>query len=162
DPMRDDTDVGPLATAPGRETVARQVDESVRAGARLVLGGTVPDGPGYYYPPTVLSDIPTQAPAHREEVFGPVALLHRARDLEQAITLANDSAYGLGSSVWTNDTGEQTRFAREVEAGMTFVNAMVASDPRLPFGGIKRSGHGRELGWLGIREFVNVKTVVVA
>jgi succinate-semialdehyde dehydrogenase/glutarate-semialdehyde dehydrogenase len=162
DPMREDTDVGPLATEAGRATVARQVDASVRAGARLLVGGVIADGPGYYYPPTALADIPAAAPAHDEEVFGPVALLHRARDLDHAISLANDSAYGLGSSVWTNDANEEARFVREVEAGMTFVNAMVASDPRLPFGGVKRSGHGRELGWLGIREFVNIKTVSIA
>jgi succinate-semialdehyde dehydrogenase/glutarate-semialdehyde dehydrogenase len=162
DPMREETDVGPLATEAGRETVARQVDASVGAGARLLLGGKLPGGPGYYYPPTALGDIPARAPAHDEEVFGPVALLHRARDLDHAIVLANDSVYGLGSSVWTNDPAEQSRFIREVEAGMTFVNAMVASDPRLPFGGVKRSGYGRELSWLGIREFMNIKTVVIA
>jgi succinate-semialdehyde dehydrogenase/glutarate-semialdehyde dehydrogenase len=162
DPMRDETDVGPLATEAGRKTVAGQVDDSIAAGARLLVGGKLPGGPGYYYPPTALADIPATAPAHDEEVFGPVALLHRARDLDHAIALANDSGYGLGSSVWTKDPAEQSRFVREVEAGMTFVNAMVASDPRLPFGGVKRSGHGRELGWLGIREFVNIKTVSIS
>ena len=161
DPARDDTDLGPLATASGRDTVAEQVAASVAAGARLALGGHALDGPGWYYAATVLTDIPPSAPAYRDEVFGPVALVHRARDLDHAIALANDSPYGLGSSVWTADAAERERLVREVEAGMTFVNGMVVSDPRLPFGGVKHSGYGRELGALGIREFTNIKTIVV-
>jgi succinate-semialdehyde dehydrogenase/glutarate-semialdehyde dehydrogenase len=162
DPAREDTELGPLATDAGRATLVRQVDASVAAGARVVLGGQALPGPGWFYAATVLADIPPAAPAHREEVFGPVALVHRARDLDHAIALANDTPYGLGSSVWTTDAGERERFVRELACGMTFVNAMVASDPRLPFGGVKRSGYGRELGAPGIREFTNAKTVVVA
>jgi len=161
DPMREGTDIGPLATKDGLQNLASQVERSVVAGARLATGGHALPGSGFFYAPTALADIPEAAPAYREEVFGPVALLFRARDLDHAIALANDSRFGLGSSVWTNDAGEQRRFVDEVEAGMTFVNAMVASDPRLPFGGVKRSGFGRELGSIGIREFVNIKSVVV-
>ncbi len=161
DPIREDVDVGPLATASGREQLAAQVERSVAAGAKLLLGGHALPGPGYFYEPTVLADIPERAPAFREEVFGPVALLFRVSDLDAAIALANDSAFGLGSSVWTHDARERERFVNEIEAGLTFVNAMVASDPRLPFGGVKHSGYGRELGSLGIREFVNAKTVYV-
>ncbi|MEO8453128.1 MAG: aldehyde dehydrogenase family protein, partial [Gemmatimonadota bacterium] len=131
-------------------------------GARLLLGGRPLEGPGYFYPPTALADIPPAAPAYRDEIFGPVALIHRVRDIDEAIAVANDSPYGLGSSVWTADPSERERFVRGLEAGMTFVNGMVASDPRVPFGGVKQSGYGRELGTLGIREFVNIKTVVVA
>jgi succinate-semialdehyde dehydrogenase/glutarate-semialdehyde dehydrogenase len=160
DPLREDVDVGPLATNAGLLALAAQVERSVAAGARLLTGGKPLVGPGYYFEPTVLADIPESAPAYREEVFGPVALLFRARDLDHAIALANDSPYGLGSSVWTQDERERQRFVDEIEAGMTFVNAMVVSDPRLPFGGVKRSGFGRELAAHGIREFVNVKTVV--
>jgi succinate-semialdehyde dehydrogenase/glutarate-semialdehyde dehydrogenase len=161
DPMDADTDVGPLATAQILETVERQVDESVRAGARLLTGGKRLDRPGNFYPVSALAQIPRDAPAYREEVFGPVALLFEARDLDEAIDLANTSDYGLGSSVWTNDEGERRRCVDELEAGATFINAMVASDPRLPFGGVKRSGYGRELGCHGIREFVNVKAVSI-
>jgi succinate-semialdehyde dehydrogenase/glutarate-semialdehyde dehydrogenase len=161
DPMKDDTDIGPLATESGRNGVADQVERSVKAGAKLLVGGTKLDGPGYFYTPTAITDIPESAPAFREEVFGPVALLFKVRNIDQAIALANDSAFGLGSSVWTHDAAERERFVNEVEAGLTFVNAMVASDPRLPFGGVKRSGFGRELGVVGIREFVNTKSVVV-
>jgi succinate-semialdehyde dehydrogenase/glutarate-semialdehyde dehydrogenase len=160
DPQREDTDVGPLATRSGRDAVAAQVDASVAAGARLLIGGRGLDGPGWFYAPTALADIPRDSPAYREEVFGPVALVYRVRDLDEAIAVANDSRYGLGSSVWTHDPGERERCVRELEAGMTFVNTMVASDPRLPFGGVKDSGWGRELDGYGIREFVNVKTVV--
>ncbi len=160
DPMADDTDVGPIATADGLETLAEQVDRSVAAGARVVHGGKRLPGPGFWYAPTLLADIPRAAPAFSEEVFGPVALFHRAKDLDEAIALANDSPYGLGSSVWTNDEAERRRLVEDIEAGCTFVNAMVVSDPRLPFGGVKRSGYGRELGSFGIREFVNIKTVV--
>jgi succinate-semialdehyde dehydrogenase/glutarate-semialdehyde dehydrogenase len=161
DPMQDGVDVGPLATAQGVEDLTGQVERSVKAGARLVTGGKRREGRGWYYPPSALADIPKTAPAYREEVFGPVALLFQVKDIDEAIALANDSVYGLGSSVWTNDHAERERFANELEAGSTFVNAMVASDPRLPFGGVKHSGHGRELGVWGIREFVNVKTVFV-
>jgi len=161
DPMREDTDVGPLATAQILETVQRQVDESVRAGARLLTGGKRLDRPGNFYPVSALAQIPQAAPAYREEVFGPVALLFKVRDLDEAIELANDSVYGLGSSVWTHDEEERRRCVDELEAGSTFINAMVVSDPRLPFGGVKRSGYGRELSRDGIREFVNIKSVSI-
>ena len=160
DPRREDTDLGPLATRSGRDTVAAQVAASVAAGARLLLGGRPLDGPGWFYAATALADVPRANRVYREEVFGPVAIVYRVRDLDEAIAIANDSPYGLGSSVWTNDAAERERCVRELEAGMTFVNAMVASDPRLPFGGVKQSGWGRELDGFGIREFVNVKTVV--
>lgn len=159
DPLADGTDVGPLATAAIRDEVAEQVRKSVDAGARLLTGGMPMDGPGFFYPPTVLADVPKDAPAYHEEIFGPVATLFRAADIDEAIALANDSVFGLGSSVWTRDEGERRRFVDEIEAGMTYVNAMVASDPRLPFGGVKQSGYGRELGEFGIHEFVNIKTV---
>jgi succinate-semialdehyde dehydrogenase/glutarate-semialdehyde dehydrogenase len=159
DPLAEDTDLGPLATESGRTTLVQQVDASVAAGARLLLGGHALPGPGWFYAATVLADIPPHAPAYREEIFGPVALVHRVHDLDEAIALANDTPYGLGSSVWTSDALERDRCTREIEAGMTFFNAMVASDPRLPFGGIKRSGYGRELAAVGIREFTNMKTI---
>ncbi len=161
DPMREDIDVGPLATAQILETVQRQVDESVLAGARLLAGGKRLDRPGNFYQVSALAGIPQGAPAYREEVFGPVALLFKVRDLGEAIELANDSVYGLGSSVWTHDEAERLRCVDELEAGATFINAMVVSDPRLPFGGVKRSGYGRELARHGIREFVNVKAVSI-
>ncbi len=159
DPLADGTDVGPLATAAIRDEVAEQVRRSVDAGARVLTGGEPLDGPGFFYPPTILADIPESAPAYREEVFGPVASLFRVANTDEAIALANDSPFGLGSSVWTRDEEERRRFVAEIEAGMTYVNAMVASDPRLPFGGVKRSGYGRELGEFGIHEFVNIKAV---
>jgi succinate-semialdehyde dehydrogenase / glutarate-semialdehyde dehydrogenase len=161
DPLLDDTDIGPLATADGLKSLASQVERSAAAGAKILVGGKALGGAGHFYAPTVLAEIPESAPAYREEVFGPVALLFRARSLDHAIALANDSPFGLGSSVWTQDKAEQERFINELEAGQTFVNAMVVSDPRLPFGGVKLSGFGRELGSFGIREFMNAKTVFV-
>ena len=157
DPLH--ADLGPLATAAIRDEVAEQVRRSVEMGARVLLGGRPVKGPGFFFPPTILADVPQDAPAYREEVFGPVAVLFRARDAEDALRLANESEFGLGSSVWTRDEAEADYFVRGLEAGMTYVNAMVASDPRLPFGGVKHSGYGRELAAFGIREFVNVKTV---
>lgn len=159
DPALDDTDIGPLATPAIRDEVAKQVDESVAKGARLLLGGKRPGGAGNFYPPTVLGDVPADAPAAREEVFGPVAALFRARDAEAALAIANGSPFGLGASVWTRDRNEALWFARELEVGSVFVNDLVASDPRFPFGGVKLSGYGRELGPFGLREFVNIKTV---
>ncbi len=159
DPMDAATDVGPLATPGILEGLASQVDRSVAAGARVLLGGHRLDGPGYFYTPTILAGIPPSAPAYAEELFGPVALLFRVKSLDDAIRQANDTPFGLGSSVWTSNPAEQERFIEEIEAGMTFVNGMVASDPRLPFGGIKHSGYGRELSEHGLREFVNLKTV---
>jgi succinate-semialdehyde dehydrogenase/glutarate-semialdehyde dehydrogenase len=159
DPMQSDTDVGPLAMEQTRDDAERQVRDSVAAGAKVLTGGERIGGPGFFYRPTILADIPEDAPAYREEVFAPVALLFRARNAEHAILLANDSDFGLGSSVWTRDAAEARRFVDELEAGMTYVNAMVASDPRLPFGGVKQSGYGRELGRFGMHEFVNIKSV---
>ena len=161
DPMLETTDIGPLATRDGVTSLAEQVERSVAAGAKLLTGGRVLEGPGYFYTPSVLAEIPESAPVYRDEVFGPVALLFKVPSIEAAIELANDSTFGLGSSVWTRDAAEQQRFIDELEAGQTFVNAMVASDPRLPFGGIKHSGYGRELGSYGIREFVNAKSVLI-
>jgi succinate-semialdehyde dehydrogenase/glutarate-semialdehyde dehydrogenase len=161
DPLDEATEIGPLATSPIRDGVHEQVRKSVAAGAKLRAGGEPIAGRGNFYPPTVLADIPKDAPAYREEVFGPVALLFRVKDAAAAIALANESDFGLGASVWTNDATEREFFTRELECGMVFVNAMVASDPRLPFGGVKRSGYGRELASLGMREFMNAKTVFV-
>jgi succinate-semialdehyde dehydrogenase/glutarate-semialdehyde dehydrogenase len=138
------TQLGPLATEQGRASLMAQVDRSVAAGAKLLCGGKAIERPGWFYEATALAEIPAEAPAAREELFGPVALLHRVRDLDHAIAAANDSPFGLGSSVWTNDAHERERFVREIEAGMTFVNGMVVSDPRRPFGGVKHSGYGRE------------------
>jgi succinate-semialdehyde dehydrogenase/glutarate-semialdehyde dehydrogenase len=161
DPMDPSTDVGPLATAAELEKLVAQVGAAVKDGARLLAGGKAPGGKGFYYPPTVLAGVPRTSPSYREEIFGPVAMLHRVKDLEEAIAVANDVPFGLGSSVWTTDAEERRRFVDDLEAGATFVNAMVTSDPRLPFGGVKRSGYGRELAREGIREFVNVKTVSI-
>ena len=159
DPLDPKTDVGPLANEAQVETLTKQVKRSVKDGARLLAGGHRLDRPGCYFAPGVLTDISPEAPAYREEVFGPVALLFRARDIDQAISIANDSPFGLGASAWTNDQSERRRFITDLEAGMVFINAMVASDPRLPFGGVKQSGYGRELSEHGLREFVNIKTV---
>jgi len=159
DPMNDATNVGPLATAQIRADLHAQVEASVAAGARVLVGGHPRSGPGFYYEPTVLADVPPTAPAYRDETFGPVAAIIRARDVGDAIRVANDSRFGLGAAAWTRDDGEMERFAREITAGSVFINGMVASDPRFPFGGVKASGYGRELSAFGIREFVNVKTV---
>ena len=159
DPLDAKTDVGPLANEAQVKTLTEQVKRSVSDGARLLTGGHRLDRPGCYFAPGILTDISPEAPAYREEVFGPVALLFRARDIDQAITIANDSPFGLGASAWTNIESERQRFITDLEAGMVFINAMVASDPRLPFGGVKQSGYGRELGEYGLREFVNIKTV---
>jgi succinate-semialdehyde dehydrogenase/glutarate-semialdehyde dehydrogenase len=161
DPMDPATEVGPLATAGQLETIEAQVRDTVAAGARLLTGGRRLDRPGWYYAPTALAGIPKSSPAYRDEVFGPVAMLFRARDLEEAIGIANDVPFGLGASGWTRDERERDRLVSELEAGMVFINSMVASDPRLPFGGVKQSGYGRELGPFGLREFLNVKTVWV-
>jgi succinate-semialdehyde dehydrogenase/glutarate-semialdehyde dehydrogenase len=162
DPMADGTQVGPLATGQIRDEVHEQVRRSLDAGATLRCGGAPLDRPGFYYPPTVLTEVPREAAAAREEVFGPVAAVFRARDVDEALALANDTPFGLGSAVWTRDADDVRRFEAGLEAGMVFVNGMVASDPRLPFGGIKASGYGRELAAVGMREFTNVKTVRTA
>ncbi|HEX6589760.1 MAG TPA: NAD-dependent succinate-semialdehyde dehydrogenase [Longimicrobiales bacterium] len=161
DPLDGKTQIGPLATESIREGLHDQVRRSVQAGARVLLGGEPLDRPGWFYAPTVLVDSPAGSPARVEELFGPVATIVVVRDIDEAIRVANETTFGLGAAAWTNDAAERDRFARELEAGMVFVNAMVASDPRLPFGGVKRSGYGRELGRHGIREFVNVKSVSV-
>jgi succinate-semialdehyde dehydrogenase/glutarate-semialdehyde dehydrogenase len=159
DPLDPATEVGPLATRATLTNLDDQVRRSIAAGARVLAGGHPLERPGYYYAPTVLTDIEPGSPAYAEEMFGPVAALFRVRDAGEAIRVANDTSFGLGSSVWTNDAAERARFIDEIEAGQVFVNGMVVSDPRLPFGGIKNSGYGRELGVYGIREFVNVKTI---
>jgi succinate-semialdehyde dehydrogenase/glutarate-semialdehyde dehydrogenase len=161
DPFEAETELGPLANADAVTTLDADVQKSVQAGAKLLTGGHVIQRAGNFYEPTVLTDIPKESPAYREEFFGPVASLFRARDVDDAIRIANDSRFGLGASAWTNDDGEREQFINELESGMVFINKMVASDPRIPFGGVKQSGYGRELGVFGIREFVNIKTVWV-
>jgi succinate-semialdehyde dehydrogenase/glutarate-semialdehyde dehydrogenase len=162
DPMDANTELGPLATADAVKSLDADVQKTVKAGAKLLTGGHKLELPGNYYAPTVLTDIPKESPAYREEFFGPVASLFRVRDIEQAIRLANDSRFGLGASAWTTDAAERERFINELESGMVFINKMVASDARVPFGGVKSSGHGRELAANGIREFMNIKTVWIA
>ncbi len=161
DPLDPATQLGPLASIAQRDILDAQVRKSVRQGARVLTGGHALEWPGAYYAPTVLADAPRESPAYREELFGPVAVLFRAPDTDAAIRVANDTSFGLGASVWTNDEAERARFVDEIESGLVFVNAIVASDPRLPFGGIKRSGYGRELAAYGLRAFVNVKTVSI-
>ena len=162
DPMEETTEIGPLATEQILQGVHDQVQKTIAAGAKLLTGGNRIHGPGFFYEPTVLVDVPKESPAYREEVFGPVASIFRVRNAGEAIELANDTIFGLGSSAWTNDPEERKLFTSELDAGMVFINAMVASDPRLPFGGVKRSGFGRELGATGIREFTNPKTIWIS
>jgi succinate-semialdehyde dehydrogenase/glutarate-semialdehyde dehydrogenase len=164
DPLDEKTDIGPLATAQILRDLEEQVNVSVAQGAKLLTGGQRPKlagdlARGNFFEPTVLADIPKDAPASCDETFGPVASLFRVANIDQAIELANSTTFGLGSSAWTNDADERERLINELEAGSVFINGMVASDPRLPFGGVKHSGYGRELSYFGIREFVNVKTV---
>ncbi|WP_420076017.1 NADP-dependent succinic semialdehyde dehydrogenase [Streptomyces sp. JL3001] len=162
DPMLDETDVGPLSSEQGRADLEELVDDAKRSGATVLCGGhrlRRPELPGWYYPPTVLSDITREMRIHREEAFGPVATLYRASDLDEAVLIANDSPFGLSSNVWTRDEAEVDRFVRDLEAGSVYVNGMTASHPAFPFGGVKRSGFGRELSGHGIREFCNITTV---
>ena len=161
DPLADGTDVGPQARADLRDELHRQVRESVAKGATVLLGGEIPSGKGSYYPPTVLANVKPGMPAYHEELFGPVASIIKAKDEQDAVRIANDSIFGLGAAVFTKDLARGERLARNLDAGCTFVNALVASDPRLPFGGIKESGYGRELGSYGIKEFVNMKMVYI-
>ncbi|MFF6878566.1 MULTISPECIES: NADP-dependent succinic semialdehyde dehydrogenase [unclassified Streptomyces] len=159
DPMADDTEVGPLSSEQGRRDLEELVDDAVRDGAQVLCGGERPDGPGWYYAPTILAGITREMRIHREEAFGPVATLYRAADLDEAVLIANDSPFGLSSNVWTRDEDEVDRFVRDLEAGGVFFNGMTASHPAFPFGGVKRSGYGRELSGHGIREFCNITTV---
>ena len=161
DPFDEKTELGPLATADAVKSLDADVQKSVKAGAKLLTGGKPLKLPGNYYAPTVLTNIPKDSPAYGEEFFGPVALLFRVNNIDEAICLANDVRFGLGASAWTNDDRERERFINELESGMVFINKMVASDPRIPFGGVKHSGHGRELSANGIREFMNIKTVSI-
>jgi succinate-semialdehyde dehydrogenase / glutarate-semialdehyde dehydrogenase len=159
DPMLEGTDVGPLASEQQRDDVEKLVADAVAKGAKALCGGAAPEGPGFYYPPTVLAGITEEMRVHTEEVFGPVATLYRVPDVDAALELANGTEFGLGANVWTNDEQERSRFIRDFVAGMVFVNGNVTSYPQLPFGGVKTSGHGRELSVQGIREFCNIKSV---
>jgi succinate-semialdehyde dehydrogenase/glutarate-semialdehyde dehydrogenase len=161
DPFDEKTDVGPLATRSGVTDIDRDVKQTVQAGARVLTGGEPLKQPGFFYPPTVMTNIPKDSPGYCEEFFGPVANLFRAKDITDAIRIANDTRFGLGSSAWTNDPEERDAFISDIQSGMVFINHIVASDPRLPFGGVKWSGYGRELGVHGIREFTDVKTVSI-
>jgi succinate-semialdehyde dehydrogenase/glutarate-semialdehyde dehydrogenase len=161
DPMDSATELGPLATPGAVADLQRDVQKTVDAGGKILTGGKPMDRPGNFYPATILTNIPKDSPAYHEELFGPVACVFRVKNIDEAIRIANDTRFGLGASAWTADDSERERFINELEAGMVFINRMVASDPRLPFGGVKQSGHGRELGPFGIREFTNIKTVVI-
>ncbi|MBZ6102903.1 NADP-dependent succinic semialdehyde dehydrogenase [Streptomyces olivaceus] len=159
DPMDEETEVGPLSSEQGVNDLVELVDDAVRGGATVLCGGERPDGPGWYYPPTVLAGVTREMRIHREEAFGPVATLYRAADLDEAVLIANDTDFGLSSNVWTREDTDVDRFVRDLEAGGVYVNGMTASHPALPFGGVKRSGYGRELSGHGIREFCNITTV---
>lgn len=159
DPLEEDTDVGPLSSKQGRHDLEELVVDAVESGATVLCGGVRDDGPGWFYPPTVLTDVTPEMRIHHEEAFGPVATLYRVADLDEAIAVANDSPFGLSSNVWTRDEAEVDRFVRDLEAGGVYVNGMTASHPAFPFGGAKRSGYGRELSGHGIREFCNITTV---
>jgi succinate-semialdehyde dehydrogenase/glutarate-semialdehyde dehydrogenase len=159
DPFDEKTEVGPLANEDAVTSLHADVQKSIDAGAKLLTGGKPANLPGFFYLPTVLTNVPKDSPAYAEEFFGPVASLFRVKNIDEAIHIANDTRFGLGASAWSNDPEEQERFINDLEAGMVFINQMVASDPRVPFGGVKRSGVGRELSTYGIREFANVKTV---
>jgi len=162
DPMSEATDVGPLATSAIRDELADQVEKTILMGARALCGASKLDGAGNFYAPTVLVDIPPSSPADEQELFGPVASVWKARDIDHSIEIANSSRFGLGASAWTENDGERERFIRDIESGLVFINGMVVSEPALPFGGVKDSGYGRELGDFGIMEFVNVKSVKIA
>ena len=162
DPMAADTDIGPLVNRESYEEITQQVEDAIAAGAKRVWGGRQLEGEGYYFQPGILEDIPAQSKAYHEEIFGPVMLLFKVNDIDEAIRIANESPFGLGSSVWTQDKDEQAKAIRRLEAGATFINAMTASHPHLPFGGIKKSGYGRELAEEGVRTWSNVKTIYVA
>jgi len=161
DPLDAATDVGPIVSSAERDKLVEQVSAAVAAGGRLLVGGKPLPGSGWFFPPTVIAGVPRGSEAAKEEIFGPVAMLFRVRDAAEAVAIANETPFGLGSSVWTEDAEERRLFIDQIEAGATFVNALVASDPRLPFGGVKRSGYGRELAAVGMREFMNMKTVAV-
>jgi succinate-semialdehyde dehydrogenase/glutarate-semialdehyde dehydrogenase len=161
DPLELTTEIGPLATAEVLASLERQVQRTVEMGGRVLLGGKRLPQPGFYYPATVLSDIPAGSPSYREELFGPVASLFRVRGIEEALHVANDTPFGLGACIWTNVDAERDQFIEEIQAGLAFVNGQVSSDPRVPFGGVKESGYGRELGRYGLLEFVNLKTVAI-
>jgi succinate-semialdehyde dehydrogenase/glutarate-semialdehyde dehydrogenase len=162
DPMKSDTDIGPLATRSIVDELDAQVKAALKTGAKILTGGERMVGQGNYFEPTVLVDVPRTSAVYRQELFGPVAMLFRVKDLDEAIALANDTPFGLAASAWTRDPSEQQRLVSELQCGSVFLNAMVATDPQLPFGGIKRSGYGRELSAAGMREFMNAKTVVIA
>ncbi|HJT58374.1 MAG TPA: aldehyde dehydrogenase family protein, partial [Ktedonobacteraceae bacterium] len=159
DPLERDTQIGPMARGDLREALEKQVRDSVEMGAKVILGGKPLDGKGYFYAPTILTNVNPQMPVFREETFGPAAAVIRARDTQHAVELANDSQFGLGGNLWTTDIERARKLAHHLESGAVFINGMTASDPRLPFGGVKRSGYGRELSSFGIHEFVNIQTV---
>ena len=162
DPMDESTEIGPLATPQILDDLAEQVEKAVASGARVLTGGHKLDRPGNFYQPTVLDNVDSSTPVSCEEIFGPVAMLFSVKNIDEAITIANSTPFGLGAAAWTNDPSEQLKFIEGLDAGCVFINGMVASDPRLPFGGVKNSGYGRELAEFGIREFVNIKTVWIA